>query len=364
MTDCILFGAGASFGYSDLRTRGVLRPPLSTEFFTKGQKLGILDKNRFPALCTVISDFMAKSGKKLADLDVEEIMDYAITQSVAPTSPGELMFYIYELLRFHAVHYTPGLEDERYDNYQKFVTHYEDELYNVISLNYDILFELALAAHRQWPYYNIGKGLPPQGANIRYGVDEVRFERRVPVAKIHGSINWMNPASKTFVPLTRNFSTDAQRVYNMRYGNVVYGTRTQGNRGGVEVLPLFEMEIRSNKDMLYSDPGYIYQPAIVPPVGQGKPYNLVTELTQVRDLAASMLRDATKLIVIGSKLRSADKLLHNLIRGNLDPNAEIELVSGHDPKTYRQIKKNLRSNQIPNPVNPTHDRFGEYVDKL
>jgi hypothetical protein len=134
MSKCFLLGAGASYGYSDAK-EGVLSPPMGGELFSRGEQLGLLNHGKFPNLDRVYSNYVDKYGRD--NLDVEDVMIKSFSDD-SRWPAGELMYYIYELFRFYALDYDHFIHT---DNYQKLAELFYTEEYNVISINYDTLFE-------------------------------------------------------------------------------------------------------------------------------------------------------------------------------------------------------------------------------
>src|SRR5947209_16007447 len=83
---------------------------------------------------------------------------------------GQMWYMLYELM----CHYcTPN--DYTNSNYRKLALQWRREVYGVISLNYDVLFELALCS-AQGAYYAPTNTFQPNA---------------IPIAKVHVSINWL-----------------------------------------------------------------------------------------------------------------------------------------------------------------------------
>jgi hypothetical protein len=161
MTKCFVLGAGASYGYSEALPRES-RPPLTNEFIAKGDKLGILNDKSFSALLATLKEYTESTSKVVGgstnlsslDLDFEEFLTwlsnsfYALKpqteeqfkqSNVLQRALGQSFYFVYELLRQFTLSYVP-----RFDNYRRLALHYHDCHYSVLTLNYDVLFELAL----------------------------------------------------------------------------------------------------------------------------------------------------------------------------------------------------------------------------
>lgn len=369
MSKCFLLGAGASYGYSDAK-EGVLSPPMGGELFSRGEQLGLLNHGKFPNLDRVYSNYVDKYGRD--NLDVEDVMIKSFSDD-SRWPAGELMYYIYELFRFYALDYDHFIHT---DNYQKLAELFYTEEYDVISINYDTLFEQALSTKGLSVEYNLYSDTvnkPKDSKEFRGSSEDDQEEPYINMAKIHGSINWENPiAIPHIIRKQRNIESKEHLmslITHMYAGsfhkNIADGIPTELRPFGLE-----RVQRQSYLELLLVGE-YVSQTGIIPPVGSEKKYDHFAELKSVHESAKQMLQDASELVVIGSRLREQDGMLHRLIGENLDPNAEITLVVGHDSDTYDEITDNIRNNaedfisdKRGYKISRTRQYFGEYMDDI
>jgi len=332
MTRCYILGAGASHGYDEsLPTES--RPPLTKEFFTKGHQLDIFTRKAFPDLYDSLEEYLKKPRNGLSDLrcDIEEFLQYLATEfyGITPTrghnferclhlqcALGESFYFIYELFRHYAIHYTP-----RCDNYTRLARHWHDSNYNVIILNYDILFEAAIQSVSLSYHYLPGSHCP----------------KSIPVAKIHGSINWANPFGGAIaVSCTKKdlFSVITCWIFSnrsytdpMKFLSFAYVKKTPC-RG----------LLRSGKD--YDEP------ALIPPLADYKDYGKVERYNKIWEFAESMLREASELVIIGCSVRPQDKKLNELLKKTVRPDIAVTVVDRNLCVVEGRLKTILHSAQF------------------
>lgn len=345
MTKCFLLGAGASLGYSETRT-GVDRPPSSTEFFSKGEQLGLLDDPNYIEISELLDEYNSFLDDRIvretglyglsgcAEPDIERVMIYQQEYSDRG-SPGLLAYYIYDLLRYYSWSYDYTVEE---DNYQLLARHYRDSPFFVISLNYDILFERAMRPQGFWPVYRLEKE-----------------NWKIPIAKIHGSINMVNRINRSF-PFKfgdETFSGIAAQMYRFSLQNTTmneFKTLTQN-----------AINYYVSEDLLLRTP-YYHQLSLIPPTGMDKSYTFTRQLAEQQRLAASMLSRSDELVVVGSQVRPEDELLHELIRKNLDSSARITLAVGSEPERVRNNIAEQSGTSFE--FNMEKRYFGDYIRDL
>jgi hypothetical protein len=159
--------------------------------------LSIFSQEEYPILYEKLKFYVTKVLRKpwnepIEKINVEEFMRWLANQltdyseygeqewmtrikeaRAFQTALGEMWYYLYNILKQYSILYRPTL-----DNYQKLALHYYKKHYAVISLNYDVLFELALL--------NVG---------CNYSYTDSNHPFAIPIAKIHGSINLFNSYS-------------------------------------------------------------------------------------------------------------------------------------------------------------------------
>ncbi len=210
MTRCILLGAGASFGY-DETLQDLRRPPLTNEVLAKAYRIGIFTKNAFPNLYEKAMAHLVKQSNQAVSeptgiLDLEELLggvadefeNASLAQSQLFSQPnpsreeikklserthslqaalGEAWYLLFETLRTYSVAYVPN-----FDGYQRLALAYLREPYNVISLNYDTIFEMAIL-----------------NAGLSFNYFPPNPPRSIPIARVHGSIGWLNSLARSVV---------------------------------------------------------------------------------------------------------------------------------------------------------------------
>ncbi|ODR80092.1 hypothetical protein BG842_12080 [Haladaptatus sp. W1] len=276
MTRTYILGAGASLGYNDDAPDDLI-PPGTNDFFAKGAKSGLLFDDDFQELSEAvieyegIDDDLENIDFEDLDLDVEEFLQYLHESMESVSSEftsmekyqryqgaiSSVYFFIYEILRSYKL----GLSPEN-NNYVKLARDYLNQPYNVISLNYDLLFEYAIE------YANL---------DYHYQSHHWEWEPNIPIAKIHGSINWINEFEDMFVG-DRPFSEKIQAVH------------TFTSNKSEHILTNEEVETNSYRDLVFnlkkpqSIPSYsefihtnyidfspnvatfLYEPSIIPPL--------------------------------------------------------------------------------------------------
>ena len=193
MTICYILGAGASYGYNE-RLKKQERPPLTNEFFTKGYSIGIFIEEQYPSLSSSLNEYLKETNNNINSVDVERFLAWIhekFTQSINSTfsdthslrdsgrdyqkALGEAFLFIWDLLRHFTAEYNP-----EFDAYRRLALHFFDEKYNVITLNYDCIFETAIQSI---------------GCTFHY-FPSITHPRSIGIAKLHGSVNWINPCTR------------------------------------------------------------------------------------------------------------------------------------------------------------------------
>lgn len=182
---------------------------------------------------------------------------------------------------------------------------------SIISFNYDLLAEMSLKATRLGYFY----GLPDDGARPTN-------QARVPLLKLHGSINW-------------HFCEQCHAVYDAGAFTHSY---ERGNGGYIAALnhPVAH-SCRTVPDAT---------PIIVPPSWDKSRYQ--TSLRQVWEHAAEVLATADEIYVIGYSLPEADSFFRYLFALGTQSRTRVQrmLVVNPDervkPKFERFIGQGLR----------------------
>ena len=396
---CIIIGAGASYGY-DSALMEEERPPLGKDLLYRSIEAGALVAWKYPMLFTTLLDYAKKFSRDalhFSDIDSEEYLEFIADQlkcindalSAGFTTPsqetvkklmdqfqqdfegtinkikeeiqkiedpnwklrrvasqlqsalGESWYLMFEVFKKYSFSYRPN-----YDAYQRLALSHMKEGYNLISLNYDVIFELAAST------VGIGVQYPPQNTEPPNTLPLVDPRRIINMAKVHGSINWFNSYSRGINLGTR------ERGYRLlhKISGLIYSNRVQSEPILIVNFPqLMQTEIQ---DILLSGSKY-YEPALLPPVGNYKDYEKVKYFENNWKAAEGYVKSASELVVIGTSIRDQDTKLRQLINDNVVKEIPITIVGSHDAET--KIKTLLGSKAS----NLTFvDSFEEYANKL
>lgn len=351
MKKCFVLGAGASHGYDESLPEE-LRPPTTNDFFNKGKELKILTRQTFPTLLGKIRDYIKKQEERmnttnLSDLtcDVEGLLQWLATDFSKTTfitdedfdisssiqlALGECFYFVYELLKRYSSYYVP-----RFDNYRRLALHHYNSKYGVVTLNYDTLFEAAIQSvqlnfhYFPWPHQ----------------------PKSIPIAKLHGSINWVNPCSGgVFLPGIRGdpFPTIAKIIYS-----------NQIEAGQMMVLPISAIRNISYRDYVRSGVDYD-EPALIPPLADYKDYEKVKSYKDVWKLAEFLLKDAIELVFIGCSIRPQDKKFNELLQSSAQDGASITVCDKNHDLVMDRLSKVIKNPKFEKPFNS----FEEYAKTL
>jgi hypothetical protein len=331
LTRCILLGAGASFGY-DETLQDLQRPPLTNEVLAKAYKIGTFTKANFPNLYERAMSYFANQSKQpltepTGNLDVEKFLggladeleanSLALSQLFSQSNRseekikqlfdeghslqaalGEMWYLLFDTLRTYSIAYVPN-----FDAYQRLALHYLREPYNVISLNYDTIFEMAiLSAGLSLNYF------PPNPP------------RSIPIAKVHGSIGWLNPLARTVV------NSGIKKPDVLKFvAPLIYSNRF--NMGTPRILDPRSLGTIRLSDLLRSGSDYD-EPLLIPPIGNHKDYDKAPLYQNVWQQAAAMIDQSSELVFVGTTLRRQDAKLCEIIAKNLKKGTRITAVRG------------------------------------
>ncbi|EMR73712.1 hypothetical protein MCGE09_00204 [Thaumarchaeota archaeon SCGC AB-539-E09] len=344
MVKCYILGAGASYGYDDSKfdqMGSYLRPPLTNDFFKNGYRLGIFTKKQFPNLYSKILDYAILLKKEYTedisnlDIDVENFLSWLAEKFEESTSIslqshqrneekykekliesieyqsalGETFYFIFFLLKHYSLLYYPNN-----DSYQRLAIHSLKEKYNVISLNYDVLFEQAILK-----------------SNLDYRYGRGHFPFSIPIAKIHGSINLFNSIGRGIA-----FSGLIDDFFNVLVKNI-YSNRINMANNILIKNPEYLKGIDIN-ELMPSGTEY-YEPVIIPPLANYKDYEKVIAYEGIWKLAEEFLRDARDIIFIGCSIREEDEKFIELLSNNIHDGTQIIMVSPTYEKKWIKLKK-------------------------
>lgn len=151
---------------------------------------------------------------------------------------------------------------------------------SIMSFNYDIALDYALYWHK---------------VNFTYGISESR-PAPMPYLKLHGSLNWAQcPQCRRIRVITVEEALRSLRAH------VEQGLRSGVARFSLPLLPLVRREIHCEQSN---------EPGVVPPVWSKTEHH--RELASVWRRAASELRDAENIVVIGYSLPESDQFFRYL----------------------------------------------------
>ena len=396
---CIIIGAGASYGFNSTLSEDE-RPPLGKDILSKSIEIGALTEWKYPMLFSLLKEYTKNNNKdevRFSDIDIEEFLEYVANKlqqingildtnvpkpnedqiqtitsalekdfqgtwqkikneiqndndssskirriaSKYQSALGESWYLMFEVFKKYSFSYRPN-----YDAYQRLALSHMKEGYNLISLNYDVIFELAAST------VDMGFQYPPQDTEPPNTLPLVDPRRIINMAKVHGSINWFNSYSGGINLRTR------ERGYRLlhKISGLIYSNRVQREPILIVNFPqLMQTEIQ---DILLSGSKY-YEPALLPPVGNYKDYEKVKYFENNWKAAEGYVKSASELVVIGTSIRDQDTKLRQLINDNVVKEIPITIVGSHDAET--KIKTLLGSKAS----NLTFvDSFEEYANKL
>jgi hypothetical protein len=315
-----ILGAGASYGY-DASLPSILTPPMTDEFFIKGVQWGNLVENRYPKLTNRLkSQYQWKGTNQENDLqkireDIEPFLvevgnEFEKREPDAQSVLGETTYFILDLLKHFRI-----TGQNRFDCYRRLALSYLDMPYYVVTLNYDILLESAINA---------------VGLNYVYG--EPILPKSIPIAKIHGSISWLNPIGHG-IALGGLKAGDIPSVARNIYSNRIEMQRPL-------MLGVPQVANLSDFDIVRAGNDY-YEPIIVPPQGEFKDFRKFKILEEVWQWTQSLVSFADEVVIIGCSLRQEDSRLWHLM-SSLKKGAKLTLVNPKADALKENILKNNR----------------------
>lgn len=364
---CIIIGAGASHGYDNgLVERD--RPPTGENILSVAVEKKILSEGKYPHFLRCLKDYCIgnqKDALSFSKVDIEDFLNYIarelekivskLTSCVpVPTAEeikifsdkirndlpgvwekvkesfsengdsysvirrtaaeyqsviGESWYLMFELFRYYSI-----VDISQKNAYEALARYHLKNDYDLISLNYDVLFELAAEK----------SGMVIKYPETRPSKVVLSQKKVIPIAKVHGSINWFNSYSSG-LPLKNTTASSYDLLKEM--AGFIFSNR-------VNAFPLKIMSPKSIKKfsierLLWSGKKY-YEPALLPPVGNYKDYEKVKYFSDNWNEAKKMVADADELVLIGTRLRSADDKMRRLLQDNAK--SEVDLyVAGSQP---------------------------------
>lgn len=323
-----ILGAGASFGY-DKTLPPILLPPLTKDFFIKGIEWQIFAENRYPQLTRRLkSEYEWQGTNEESDLkkiriDIEPFLaklgsEFEKGVADAQAVLGETACFILDLLkRFHI----SGRNS--FDCYRRVALSYLDAPFYVVTLNYDILLESAANS--------VGLG---------YCYGEPIVPKSIPIAKVHGSISWLNPIGHG-IALGGLKAGDIPTVARNIYSNVFEVERPI-------VLNPSQIVSLNDPDIVRAGNDY-YEPIIVPPQGESKDYRKFKILERVWEWTRRLVDFCDEIVIIGCSLRREDKRLWDLIT-SLKEGTRMTLVNPSAEELKDTILSENKKLQIQEPL--------------
>ena len=371
---CIIIGAGASYGY-DSKLINSQKPPLGKDVLSRALERGILVKEKFPCILESLVDYCEKHQKDnvyFSDVDIEEFLESMATklESIsstlnlsAPTATstdiekitaeiqkdfanswkiikssyndgadlnrdlrkaayffqsalGESWFLMFDLFRDYSIAYRPA-----FDAYQRLALQHLKEDYDLISLNYDVLFELAANA---------------SGIAVRYpdtNPDKLLLtnSRIISVAKVHGSVNWFNSYSRT---ITLGDTNETSYKLLNKVAGFIYSNRSQ-----MEPIRIVEPALlrQITMDNILQSGREYYEPALLPPIGGYKDYDKVRYFKLNWTEAERMIGLADELVFIGTQVRKQDTMLREMLKNKAK--AKVDILTVGSKPTERDLKE-------------------------
>jgi hypothetical protein len=169
--------------------------------------------------------------------------------------------------------------------------------------------------------------------------------------KLHGSINWINSCKGGIAyggVLEDVFSTATTSIFSNKFW-----------MGPMMVLPLNDIGDISYKDFVRNGTDYD-EPALIPPLSDYKDYEKVERYKEVWALAASLLREASEIVVIGCSIRPQDRKFNELLEKNVQAGISVKVCSPESEKVKANLGAIINN---PNFVDPFRS-FGEFVKTL
>ncbi|WP_423746620.1 hypothetical protein V5735_19015 [Haladaptatus sp. SPP-AMP-3] len=354
MATCYIFGAGASYGYnSDVEEKDC--PPLTEQFLVKAREQNVLTEDNFPSLREGVVKYLnekenlnAETFEQLSEadlkIDIEKFLGWSFSRRdefsdrfdrlvserilegrdeleeelfLFDSVIGETYFFIYELLRRY-----PSSDKIIRNNYRKLLRKTRNEDAYFISLNYDVLLECAAQKRDMIAIYT--------GIHDKLDIDYPKDY--VPVAKVHGSINWINP---TDMRPEKGFSNSIK----VRHLKGISYTHPETS---VEVYSIDRLRRTSYREFLNSNP--MSKIAIVPPLAENKNFEEISDYKRVWKFAGEMLSKSDEVVFIGCSVREQDEKFIETLENNLRDNVKLSIFSGRDSESIESQLEDYATN--------------------
>jgi hypothetical protein len=293
----VILGAGASRGYDSTLTASDT-PPATTGILEAARDVGILGSPDFNELRSAAYSYALRTGNKSSlrldfELFLTDLADRYLNAVKISDRPSigalarilsEAWYFLFDLFRRFGSAYT-----KNGNAYHLLALHAKRQRICVISLNYDVLFELAL----------IREGVPIAWLPSTSPLD-------VPFAKLHGSVSWLNPAKGAVQIGSAGVPLTIRDVAPFIYSNTIVTNTTA-------VLPVLTVHTIPLQDLLQSGSNWA-EPLIVPPLANHRRISKFQLLIRVEQFARQFAKLAPNVVVIGTQLRSQDKVICDIVK--------------------------------------------------
>lgn len=183
----------------------------------------------------------------------------------------------------------------------------------VMSFNYDLNLEFALARKKKYPYYGINKTQPNKS--------------HIPLYKVHGSLNWF-----------RNELTGEIEYHNIKLPDIkTYFDRWGLDRQGYKPIDTMELLYGSEKWGEALHP----KPIIVPPTWNKGIYQEM--LKSVWRNSASALASAENVFIIGYSLPPSDQFFRSFYSISTISDSMIDRLWLYDPTSSEVVTERFRT---------------------
>lgn len=190
------------------------------------------------------------------------------------------------------------------------------------------------------------------GYSIRYLNYPYPFH--IPIAKLHGSINWHSSWEGVTVEHggseQQDFYAKAKAIHTNHIGL------------GINLPDAEVVHDTSYRDLLYEE-GHVYEPAVIPPLGHRKDYRKHGLYAHVWDYAEKMLNNASELVIIGCSLRKEDYRLRELLSENTPENIPITIVDPYADSLRPKVKEIFTNPRLREPYD-SEEAFDDYTTDL
>lgn len=295
--ETFLLGAGASFGHQEQDEDS---PPLLNRFLSRAAIQNCLTLQRFPALSKACVDESQMNDLQDACTYLEatgrNIESFLETGGYG--AKEEAYFFVHEYIgRFCR---PPLPENSAYRTLARYVESHQNSVGGVISLNYDILGDLALSKY--------------DPSTLNYCLKKSK-DKKFLYLKPHGSVNFRLSISNGIdAPFGTWDAFTAAKVYFIAK-----------NRITGRPFDLFVPEFDLDRDF-FDGRSLNYLPGLLPPFGSRKDYEQFSGFRRIWDEVRRLLQRTSQLTVIGCAMNASDVALWKVIENNLPEKSQIRVI--------------------------------------